>query len=476
MNIKKRGLVMNKKINDNKINKILYLLLFISFIFLPIDNFPFFGFAGEIGRRLGLYPFVIIIPILIYMIFKNKSFLLNKKNPILKFILIFYSWTFISILININNILENSFKGRTGIEKLILQILVITFMIILSYSTFYIIENNKLGFKDIRKFILASFILVAIYCTFELINLLNIYDFSGIIKTISYFVHNDNRGIVYERGIRGLSGEASYFGMYISFILPWIFSYLFTEKKIKYVFLFIYMLIITFFTKSRFAIAIIYMQVFLYFILYIYNFKTKIDKKKLVGIFVVLVIILGTAVNSIYDRGGHDKYGNSASGISITQLIKSMTNPNNYSNLARTGLMKTAVNMGIDNPVFGVGLGQYAFYASDYIDEKSLISHEVQNWLNDDTDAWTPAFSLHLRVLAEQGVVGFLIWISMWMYTLISLFKIWRTKDEDYYGLTLIVSICGVLASGFNADTYAFSPYWILLALSTKYLKDNISN
>ena len=464
---------MNKKTINNNMNKILYYLLFASFVLLPIDNFPFFSFAGEIGKRLGLYPFIIIIPIILTLILIKKEFLLNKDDVIAKIILVFYSWVWISIVINFNTILDNVFKGRTGIEKLVLQVLVLTFMVVLFYCVFYIIEVNNLEFTDIRKFIMVSFMLVGIYCIFELSTLLGISNFSKLIEIISYFVHNDNRGIVYQRGIRGLSGEASYFGMYISFILPWIFSYLFTEKKLKYVFIFIYMLVITFFTKSRFAIAIIYLQVFLYFILFVYNFKTNINKKKLIGVFIATVIALGFGINSIYEKGGYDKYGNSASGVSISQLIESITNPNNYSNIARIGLMKAGLRMGIDNSITGVGLGQYAFNANDYVDNHTLKSHEVQNWLDNNTEAWTPSFSLHIRILAEAGIIGFLIWFVLWAYTLFNLFKIWKSKDSDFYGLTLIVSICGVLAAGFNADTYTFSPYWILLALSLKYLRDN---
>ena len=462
---------MIEKIKNEKINKFLYVLIFASFILLPIDNFPYFQFAGEIGRRLSLYPFIIAIPIIIVLSFINRKTLIKElNNTIFKIIGIFYIWTIVSIILNFSNILHNIFKGRTGIEKLVLQLLVLTFMLLLFYSVYYIVKNNNLGFNEIRRFIMISFLIVGIYCIFELLTLLNIIDFSEIIKKISYFIHNDNRGIFYERGIRGFSGEASYFGMYISFILPWIFSYIFTERKIKYILLFLYMLLITFFTKSRFAIAIIYLQVFLYFILFMTNFKTKIDKKKLISVFLVCIVVVSVSINLIYDRGGYDKYGNSASGVSIVQLIESITNPNNYSNIARIGLMRTAINMGVDNPVAGVGLGQFAFNANKYVNPNALISHEVQNWLDNNTEAWTPAFSIHTRILAEQGVIGLIIWITLWSYVLFKILKKWKSKKEDYYGLTLIVSICGVLAAGFNADTYAFAPYWILLALSICYL------
>lgn len=464
---------MNEKISDVKLNKILYYLLFISFLLLPVDNFPYFSFTGEIGRRLGLYPFILAIPLIIFLSIKNKEVLIDKKEFLTKAIGTFYIWTLISIIINFNTISDSIFKGRTGIEKLLLQFLVLTFMGMVFYSVVYIVKINNIKFTDIRRFIMISFVIVGVYCLFELLTLLKVIDFSWLLNKISYIIHSYNRGIFYERGIRGLAGEASYFGMYISFILPWIFSYIFTEKKIKYVLMFIYLLVVTFFTKSRFAIAIIYMQVFLYFALFILYMKTKIDKKKIIAGFIGAIVLVSISVNVIYNKGGYDKYGNSATGISITQLIESITNPNNYSNIARIGLMQDAVNMGLDNPISGVGLGQFAFHANDYISQNALRSHEVQNWLDEDSPDWTPAFSLHTRILAEQGIIGFAIWMTIWAYVLWKLFKTWKSKDNDYYGVTLVVSTCGVLASGFNADTYAFLPYWILLALNLNYLCNN---
>lgn len=464
---------MIQNLSEERLNKILYYLLFTSFLLLPIDNFPYFSFAGEIGRRLGLYPFVIIIPVVFILILKNKDIFIDINNFLVKIVGGFYAWTIISILLNLNTILGDIFKGRTGTEKLLLQVLVLTFMILACYSVIYIVKRNKLGFEEIRKFIMISFIIVSIYCVFELLTLLNIIDFSWLIEKISYVIHNDNRGIFYERGVRGLSGEASYFGMYISFVLPWIFSYVFTDRKPKYVLIFLYLLLITFFTKSRFAIAVIYVQVFLFFALFIFNMKIKVDKKKVIGGFIGIIVIVSVSINAIYDKGGVDKYGNASKGVSITQLVQSITDPNNYSNIARIGLMQTAVKMGLDNPIKGVGLGQFAFYANDYVSERALVSHEVQNWLDDNSQAWTPAFSLHTRILAEQGIIGFAIWSIMWCYILYKLYSIWKSKNNDYYGLTLIVSICGVLTAGFNADTYAFLPYWILIALSYVYINTN---
>jgi hypothetical protein len=64
--------------------------------------------------------------------------------------------------------------------------------------------------------------------------------------------------------LRSLSGEASWFGMYLSFVFPWLMSYYFTASKTyKYYYLviIIYALILTFLTYSRTAYFIIAFQI-----------------------------------------------------------------------------------------------------------------------------------------------------------------------------------------------------------------------
>ena len=57
-----------------------------------------------------------------------------------------------------------------------------------------------------------------------MLNMLNIIDTSEILKAVSNVIQLYARGELYPRGIRTVCGEASYFGMYAAFVLPWILS------------------------------------------------------------------------------------------------------------------------------------------------------------------------------------------------------------------------------------------------------------
>lgn len=345
-------------------------------------------------------------------------------------------------------------------------------MIIILFINMYIIELFKLSIFDLRKYIIFSFIIVGVYSFFEFINLTSMLDVSFIIKKISFYVHTYNRGIIYTKGIRSVTGETSYFAMYSTFILPWVLSYIFTSKtkrnKLAYSFLTSYVLLLIVFSKSRTAYAITFIQLFLY-ILSIFIFDMKKSTKKMAIVFFICILTLFALLNKTIIR----KYAgdaNSINRISIKSLYKSLTDQNNMSNVARKGMQRAAINISKDRPIIGVGLGQFGFYAPQYVDSIALKSNEVKRWIDPNRlESWPPAFSLYPRILAEHGVIGLGLWI---MFLLNIVYKIVikiKRNFDDVIGVSLLVSFIGVLLSSFNADTYALIQLWLLLSLSIKY-------
>lgn len=448
-------------------------IFIIAIILIPFDNLPYFGkVLGELSVRGPVYAFIILIAITMFDILKSREIFIYK-DKINYILIVFLIWVIISSIANFNNILINDFKGRIGIEKLILQLFVVSFMFLICYITQIIIFKKNITLLDIRKYILYSTIPVGIYSFFELLNLTGIINFSWIIEKMSGVVHLYNRGEIYTKGIRSVTGEPSYFAMYSAFVIPWILSYVFTEKdrkkKVQYGLAILYLLILVIFSKSRVGYAIMFFELVV-FSFGILVFRMSKQNKKIIISFIGIIITIFIGINiTVFNKIGGDQ--NSVHELSVSGLIKSLTDKNNMSNVARLGMQKVAVNIGIDNALVGVGIGQYGFYAKDYVDENALRSNEVQNWINPDTteNSWPPAFSLYARIVAEQGILGIIIWITLIIYTIYSLFIKLRTSYNNILGLALMTSFLGVLISSFNADTFAISQLWILIAIIVKY-------
>ncbi|WP_055069577.1 O-antigen ligase family protein [Clostridium massiliamazoniense] len=465
-------LVDDFKISNNKLVNILTYLLIASVILIPFDNLPYLGrILGELSYKGAVYPFIFIIIILFAITIKSKKIYFKKSKEIY-FLLVYIGWIIISLIFNISSILNNTLKERSGISKLILQLMVLGFMLLIFYSTDIIIKLKTITLFDLRKYILLSLIPVLIYGTIELLNLSGIINFSKFIEKVSYLIQSYHRGTVYTKGIRTVTGEVSYFAMYVSFILPWIASYIFTEKKKKnkifYSALTGYIILLLVFSKSRTAYGIMFIQLALFSIFMLVsriNLMNKLIIIRAIGISIVMFLILNV---TLLPKIGGDS--NSMTKLSVKSLVSSLTDPNNMSNVARLGLQESAMKIGKSNPIVGVGIGQYGFYAPKYLSEKALTSHEVQYWIDPKIkDSWPPAFSLYPRILAEQGFMGIMLWVVFLGYTLIKAIRVLRRKYNDVIGIALIVSFIGILISWFNADSFGQVQFWILLPFIINY-------
>ena len=467
-------------INSNtNLVRIISVLFVAAIILIPFDNLPYMSSVmGELGNRGAAYSFIIIVPLIIILLAKNRQIYISNTIES-KILMLFVAWVILSDIVNLPFIQDNFFKGRSGINKLIVQMMVLVFILAITYSTEIIIQVRKLTLYDYRKYILYSTIPVIIYGTIELIHFLGIFDFSWLLKGVSYIFQSYHRGEVYTKGIRTICGEVSYFAMYSAFVIPWIVSYIFTEKEIKKKFFFSgvsgYLLILLIFSKSRTAYAIIFAQIFLFTLLILIS---KIDKKIKVNVIKSIVIILisfSFLNNTVISKIGGDS--NSVKKISIQGLINSITDSTNMSNIARFGLQKAAFDIGIENPIFGVGIGQFGFNVEDNLSSKALTSYEVQRWISEDEDVheyWPPAFALYPRIMAEQGIVGLLIWVILIGYIVIKALIRLRKRKNDIIGIALIVSFIGILIVWINADTFAQIPFWITLPFIVRYNNNNL--
>ena len=460
--------------NNKNFNKVLLVLFLISIVLIPFDSLPYMkGVLGELGVRGPVYTFIpIFIVIFIYFIYKKKIYFKWNLEKVL--LVIFITWTAISASININTIIHNEFKERNGLEKLILQI-----MVLIMYATEYIVSLNNISLKTIRKYILISFIFVSLYSFLEILQVYGILNVENILRKISYYIHYLNRGNLYGDRIRSITGEASFLGMYVAFAYPWVVSYILTEKrytkKILYGIVVLYMLLLVYLTKSRVAYAVTMgeMVLILFGIL-------LFDRKKLNKVLIVIITIcsmlsinsfntLNSYIMSIrQQQGSTDEVIDDGYNIdmSVGDVVQSLNSKTNHSNIARLGLQKSAINMGMDNPIIGIGLGQFGFYADQYIEEDARISFEIQRWTNpEEVDFWPPAFALIPRIVAEQGFVGAAIFIAFLLVTMIKFFVKYVKANENTMEILTMVSLIGVIVSTFNADTYGLPQLWILLGI-----------
>lgn len=131
--------------------------------------------------------------------------------------------------------------------------------------------------------------------------------------------------------------------------------------------------------------------------------------------------------------------------------------------------------MFLDNPVFGLGLGQYGFYLGKYLPPWGHSSYEIAKWLTDPAQPWPASYFVYARRAGELGLAGLVKWIGFWIWlarrVLIASLNYQRaTGLAPAAAYPLIASCFCVLFSGFTTDTFKTPMIWVTLGLCCRYL------
>ena len=151
----------------------------------------------------------------------------------------------------------------------------------------------------------------------------------------------------------------------------------------------------------------------------------------------------------------------------LQNRAESITSTTLQSNTERLLMWQSAYEMFEDHPVLGVGLGQYApKYLNVY---KSPQAKEIHNHSHNN----------FLQMLAENGIVGFLGFLLLFGYILLSSFINSIRKTSPYhvliFGCTLAFILQGFTEYNFG-NSAVIKYYWATLACLLVLARENIND
>lgn len=255
------------------------------------------------------------------------------------------------------------------------------------FITFYIVRKKK----KINKFMLFSLLsgssIIVIYAFYE------------------YFALGLRR-------VGSLVENANILGVYMVFVLPFIFINLISNpnKKIKLIMaiLFVLHFAALLFSGSRAA----FLGVIASFLFIIINQRNKIY---FILLIILLIIPLFLPFN-IYDRL-YDSFQSFLSGTGDQRIY----------------IWKNALDMFRLRPLTGVGIGQYPIYYKIY--EGAPVKYRI----------FTHAHNIYLHILAELGLIG--LCIFLWLIYKIIKFTIinYNNIKKDVFLFALLASLIGFM-------------------------------
>jgi O-antigen ligase len=135
----------------------------------------------------------------------------------------------------------------------------------------------------------------------------------------------------------------------------------------------------------------------------------------------------------------------------------------------RTIYWTTAFRTFSEHPVLGVGPGNSGFYFENNLPAYGRNLTEIQNVFNLQQFGFPNPKNIWVRILAENGIAGFLcftIWLGL--IGIASVF-LWRKRGgySRLIGLAGLIGIITFFVEGFSLDTYALPHSWVLFGLVT---------
>ena len=429
--------------------------LWIGFILLAFVNSFFMrdgsGFSGSI---IPLTFGSIIWLIDQYRQSAWKSVNLNHKG--INLFLLWIIGAILSSVLNMDVIIYAENSITTGLIQFFYKTIALVLYLIIaifSYDIMCTLTDDVLVEKA-NKMLFYSFIIAGIYSAIEIIALIE-ESFKPILYILDALFRGGYEESTYFK-VRSVSYEPSTLGNYLAIVAPFIYVKILDFNR-KYLLAGIVLLIIAFMTYSR----TVYVVIFFEFILLSLMKKTS----KYIIFLTIVTMIIASVVKVV---AGDLWFADIDIYTTVSSLLDSDESGRMNSNYMRYGSQVGAYNLWLENLLFGIGLGQAKFHLLNYLPEWAWLSSDMLMFQYN-----MPVFGVYPRMLAEQGLLGLVIYVFLWLDSLYKLVKKKhevRSKDKEDFIIALFIAIIGNLLSANNWDMLSYPANWLLLALAWRII------
>lgn len=455
------------------LRKLYTTLFFLGLFFFSFNEYEGLPILGEFKSEAGAVFFLLGFLLLIIESGFTKKITVPLNNPIFQIMLLFLFWCFITTVLNIQTVESNYFKHTGGINRFIRQY----FALLLSSIIFFLFYYNvlrKMELKDllfkIRKVFFWSLIVASVYGFLEiLVSYFGLGFFYPILKLFDYFPFLEV--LIHDKGrISSIAYEPPFFAIYLITIAGWMFSYILTEKKSWKFLPTILILVLTFFSGSRTGLMVVLFQLII-FVTIVYKDR-KIRSyfvKSFYGfliLFSILLIFNGEkTVNAISEK---------VVSLNFIGNLKS-----NKSNQSRFGLQYASLQVFKENPIIGVGFGQQTYHSrTHYPTWATKNNYEFDlMYKNKNVKSFPPGYNLYTRLLAETGIIGFLILLVLIYYSIkqTKTFIKNSTGEKQTLSYILLISLSGLFINWLQIDTFRIYGIWLSLAILMRLSQEKIT-
>ncbi len=455
---------MKTSFNKNKITleQVIATIFFLGVFFIPFSSFEGLSFLGEYKKEASFFFFITAFLLLgLSFVFTHKI-KIPYKNPLFVLLVIIVTWFFIATLLNAPNIKGYYFKHTSGLIRFIRQYAVLLMSSIVLLITYYNVTSrysNQIIFQKIRKVFFLSLLVVSTYGFMEILIIkFKIAALKPVLELFDFFPFTEVFLDPWGERISSVTFEPPALATYLLTISGWMFSYILTSKGLKKFIPSALVLMLALFSGSRAGLVIILVQVVVFSIALIKKRKYHQLLIKLMAGVTVIVLLIGLIKGPEIVEYLSEKF----SSFSVYD------DEHTISNKSRFGIQYALYQVFLDHPISGVGYGQQAYEMIKNLPPWSTFN----NWefkykyLNPEHPSFPPGYNIFVRILAESGIIGFLLfagWLLFILYTCFSLFN--KNNQNSIFALVLFISMVGFIMNWMKMDTIRVFGFWINFAL-----------
>jgi O-antigen ligase len=388
------------------------IILIILFCCLPFTMF--------IGTGLSNLTIILIDLFLIYELSNNKDFKIFKNNF---FYILIFLWFFLIL---------NSIFIAKNTDSLIRSFGLLRF-ILLAFSIKYFFHNKESFFK---KTVLNFWFFIFIITTIDLM-----FEFSTGADLLGFKSNYNGR-------LAGFTGdELRIGGYYFGFILISLSNSFFNEKKIRLLTFSLIFLITALIIGERSNFIKIFF--ILIFFLILIN-RTESLKKFFLYFVIFLLIITVTSLNNLMLKTRFfDDFFIPVKNYGISHYVKNSRHGRHYD---------MAIRIFKQNPILGIGIKNFRY-------ESIKAKYNIYDKKDGHT---THPHQLHFELLSETGLVGYLLFLFFFIYSILFGFNSYLKKNNTLAlcgTLFLVATIIPIIPMGSFFSSYGAAIFWINFGL-----------
>ncbi len=445
-------------------------LFFAALVLIPFTSIEGLPALGEIRHEVSAYLFLLMMALSGFVVmsrFRVRQAPCAEDTFYLlpRLMLIILGVIAISFAANFLTIKDSYFLGRSGLEKFFSSVIVVLYGFGIASMTYYISAKRPWDSLLLKPMTL-SVVICAVFSVFEIAGRMSGSMF-GLFKALSAPIYGTFDILEWDTLLRSVAFEPQDFANTAGYLWPWLLAAtLYSQGTRRFVMgsVFAILNIMILLSEARTSFVVIGGMLLVFFAL-LFIFSNKDDGKDPEKMLMPMTLIFAIVVPSclVLFWYFYDYF--------VYQVVAG----DNISNLSRLASITAALRMFEANPIFGLGFGQFGFHATAFMPSWGFYSPEIKAWLFGSGTFWPSVYSVYARFAADMGVMGLLMWVSVWLWiarTLIVETLRYRkeTGDLPFAAFPLIMSCFCVLLAGVPCDSIRSPMIWINMGLACRYL------